>query len=576
MPIHKEETFEKHVQFKATDDDRRVAIGGVLIPNKVDLQGDWLDPSLIRELSDDFMARMQSTDEDTIDSVPGVMHAVFPSDHVTLVENRVLETDESIGGKTFPAGSWIQAWRFDDDELWSLVKDGIFTGYSIGGVNVTWEGPIDRDELPDDVKVADGFPDNEPVYRITAATIAEVSSVDIPAVPDAVMASVKSATRQEKNILEHADSQAEFVDIMADRGHSEDEADRVWDYLQRATDEGDGHPADKVSDNTLIRMGKSAFSALFGGSAESAIASKTANTNKEGRTLSRANQHSLFAAIDSSLDILQDGGVDHGMTRFTDRDDVEFSLDEHTARSWGSEDDENEDGTDSKTKSGLPAGASFATYGAQTKDVTPEQAAIAMGVIEQFTEAQGDASVRDFEEWLWNSEDDLNADEITAARSALSDFFDEWRAAELTVSDQFTDWLEGQQSTTNMSDTKSDEPPEWADDLIQQQTQNSKQIEEIAAQIKGDHDDDPDDPDDDDGDKGADGDGDGKSASTEPPEWAKEMQAQTEENAKAIENLAKASGHSQQIDDAQTADNSQTDRKFSGHWDKTFGIPGGN
>ncbi len=592
MTVQKGETFEKRVAFKATDDERRVATGGVLVPSKVDLQGDWLESDLIRELADDFMARLQDAGDD-VDAVPGVMHAVFPPEHVTLVENRVLEEDETIGGKEFPAGSWIQSWRFDDDELWSLVDDGILSGYSIGGIDVKWAGPYEQSELPDDVDVAEGYPDDEPAWQIVDGTIAEVSSVDIPAVPDAVMASVKAASvhTREKNVLDRVEGKDEFLEVMAERGHDEEGATRMWDYLQRAADEGaDQHPAEKASDGVLRRVGRAALNAFGAGSgrdpsSSTAAAAKTTDdgtpspeaeaeieaTAKEGRTLSRANQERLFATIDASLDVLEDAGVDHGLVRFTDRDDVDWTLDDHTAREWAT-DEEDE----------TPPGISFtaaADSDDATKEVTPEQAALALSVLEQFTETQGDAPVGDFEEWLWNAEDSLDADELTAARSALSDFFEEWRATELTVSDQFTDWLEQHiDSTTTMSNddptTDSDDPdkaledaPEWAKALYEQTQENSKAIDELTGD--GDPEKDAADP----ADPEKDGD-DPEKGDDEPPEWAKAIQKQTAANAEQIENLAKASGHSQQLEEpAQTE--TTDDRKFSSEWDKTFGIPSG-
>jgi len=61
---------------------------------------------------------------------------------------------------------------------------------------------------------------------------------------------------------------------------------------------------------------------------------------KEGRTLSTANQESLFATIDASLDVLEDAGVDHSITRFTDREDTDFDLSEHDARAFDEDEDE--------------------------------------------------------------------------------------------------------------------------------------------------------------------------------------------------------------------------------------------
>lgn len=271
--------FEKRVEFKATDDERHVAIGGVLVPDKVDLQGDWITAETIEQFSDGFMAELQATDGD---AVPGVMHAAFPKDHVTLAENRVLDEETEIGGKEFAAGSWIQGWKFADDELWALVKDGVLSGYSIGASNIEWSEPTNQDELPEGVKVASDYPDDEPAWEIVDGKVSEVSSVDIPAVPDAVMVAAKAG---DKSVLDAVDGKNEFVAVMQDRGHSEDDAERLWHYLQRAMDESDDKAAPEPSDGLLHRLGKSAWSALTGG--DQKTAATDGGTAKESRTLSQ-------------------------------------------------------------------------------------------------------------------------------------------------------------------------------------------------------------------------------------------------------------------------------------------------
>lgn len=325
MPDKTGETFTKDIAFKATDDDRRVAVGGVMVPDKVDRQGDWVEANLIEEFSDQFMADIQSADGA---ATPGVMHAVFPEDHVSLAENRILDSDTDIAGKEFPAGSWVQGWKFDDDELWALVKDGVLSGYSIGASNVEWSEPISQDDMPDGVEVAADYPDDEPVWQILDGTIGEVSSVDLPAVPDAVMVSAKTDA---KSVLDAVGGKNEFVGVMQDRGHSEDDAERLWHYLQRAIDETDGKAAPQPSDGFLRRLGKSAWSALTGddGSDQKAATDGgTEDAEKESRTLSAANKQRLMAAHDALEDALS-SDVQFEGNRFTDNPTVDFDVSDY-------------------------------------------------------------------------------------------------------------------------------------------------------------------------------------------------------------------------------------------------------
>ncbi|MFC7044291.1 XkdF-like putative serine protease domain-containing protein [Halobacteriaceae archaeon GCM10025711] len=231
MTSEKTEQITKRVEFKEADDARQIATGVVMVPNKVDLQGDFERPDTIRDLAEGFMTRLSSGD-----SEGGIMHAAFPG-HSTLVENSVLDQSREIGGREYPAGTWTQSWKFTDNELWTLVRDGILSGYSIGADQVEWSDPMEQGDLPSDVTVAEGYPGDELVWELQSGAVKEVSTVDIPAVPDAEILQTKDGA--EKRIADYLGDREGFLEEMADRGHSEGEAERLWNYLQRAVDEED-------------------------------------------------------------------------------------------------------------------------------------------------------------------------------------------------------------------------------------------------------------------------------------------------------------------------------------------------
>lgn len=299
-------TLTRTVEFKATDEERRVAFGGVMVPDKVDLQGDWLTEDTVRDLSDGFMAGLGDGE-----SVPGVMHSVFPEDHVTLVENTVLDEPREAGGREFPAGSWLQGWKFEDDGLWALVRDGVLSAYSIGAHDVKWSEASEQGDLPDHVEVAADYPDDGPVWQILSADVREVSSVDIPAVPDAVMVSAKAGGA--KSILDQVGGKNEFVAVMEDRGATEDEGERLWHYLQRAAEESGKSPG-------VLRR---AWDAVTGGGPGDGAA-------KEGRALSASNRNRLMAAHDALEDALS-ADLDFETNRFTDDSSVDFDVADYKA-----------------------------------------------------------------------------------------------------------------------------------------------------------------------------------------------------------------------------------------------------
>ena len=240
-------TIRKRVDYIEKDEDAQVAAGVVMVPDKVDLQGDFAREDLIREWATQFENFLEADEGDG-----GIMHAAWPSEWMALERNEVLDEAEEIGGETVDAGAWVQAWQYKDDELWELVSDGVLAGHSIGAIDVTWSGAMYPDEVPDDVDRAEDYPDDQPVWELQGGLIREVSSVDIPAVPDAEILATKGAAA--KRLGDHLGNRDAFLEEAMERGHSEEDAERMWGVLHRAIDvEGAGEPGKQ---SAFERLGK--------------------------------------------------------------------------------------------------------------------------------------------------------------------------------------------------------------------------------------------------------------------------------------------------------------------------------
>ena len=334
-PVNKAggDAFRKEVAFVDKDEEEQRAAGIVMVPDKVDLQQDFVREDTIEAFADEFAALYDSGSADG-----GIMHAAWPSDWMSLERNEVLDEAEEIGGQTVEAGAWVQEWEVADAGTWELVKDGVYGGYSIGAKAVEWDGPYiaGEDDAVEDVAVPDQLPDDAMVWELTDGVIREVSAVDIPAVPDAEIL-------ETKRLGDHLGDRDAFIEEAIERGHSEDDAERMWDNLTRALEEeGAGDPGKQ---SMFAKAGKAFLSALTGDESKSTTDASEAGreARKEGQTLSKGNRESIMASIDAGLDVLEDAGVDHGMTRFTDQDGVDFDLSEHDARAW-SFDEDGEDG----------------------------------------------------------------------------------------------------------------------------------------------------------------------------------------------------------------------------------------
>ena len=333
--------FNKAVRIKATDDDERTATGLVLRSNELDTQLDFFDGQGIRNV--------HNPDPDT-----GVLHAVFPEEDVDVEMNRVLDEPETIDGADFEADDWVIRAKYNDDDLWQLVKDGVFSGFSVGGMVTESTRYNSIDDLPDDVTIPDRVDPYDdavqdqywPPERIDDGEFEEVSTVDIPAVPAAEMAVVKSMGAESvKKALDEAGNVDEFVEFMRDRGHEESDARRVWQYLQSAKLDG-STCMDKDVDKSAPEWDPDADaetklqalkSLLFGGSDDGAAPeapdaiSKAVDIIKAGRKLNETNVRALMAAHDTIESVLS-SEVEFSTNRFTDNPMVDFDVESYSGK----------------------------------------------------------------------------------------------------------------------------------------------------------------------------------------------------------------------------------------------------
>lgn len=117
---------------KATDGtaesgEERYVLGVVLEPELIDAQQDIYDEATIRTAAHKFM-----TDFRTV----GLMHKGAVNDKVKILESYITPVDFEIDGAPVKKGAWVMAVRVLDDALWTDVKSGALTGFSIGGTAI--------------------------------------------------------------------------------------------------------------------------------------------------------------------------------------------------------------------------------------------------------------------------------------------------------------------------------------------------------------------------------------------------------------------------------------------------------
>jgi hypothetical protein len=132
--------FDKEkVQFAALNDEKRLLMGPILLPNKKILRIDgegkpyyvFFKPETIKRLSEMYLQK-KYTDKATLEHDKKISG-------VHLVESWVVESREKdksrIYGLTVPVGTWMGTFKIDNEDIWNnYVKTGEVKGFSIEGL----------------------------------------------------------------------------------------------------------------------------------------------------------------------------------------------------------------------------------------------------------------------------------------------------------------------------------------------------------------------------------------------------------------------------------------------------------
>lgn len=114
--------------------EERFVLGIVLVPETKDSQGDIYSAEEVRKAAHGYMEAAGQL---------GKQHGELVTGKLKILENYIAPIDFEQDGETVAKGTWILGVRVVDDDLWKDVKDGSFTGFSIGGSAVrTPEKPV--------------------------------------------------------------------------------------------------------------------------------------------------------------------------------------------------------------------------------------------------------------------------------------------------------------------------------------------------------------------------------------------------------------------------------------------------
>jgi site-specific DNA-adenine methylase len=118
-----ERAMERRIPLVKTKEERYV-LGIVLEPETVDAQKDIYSAAEIRAAAHGFMEKFARI---------GLMHRAFVDGDVKILESYLAPVDFSLDGARIKEGTWLLAVRIINDDLWRKVKQGVLSGFSIGG-----------------------------------------------------------------------------------------------------------------------------------------------------------------------------------------------------------------------------------------------------------------------------------------------------------------------------------------------------------------------------------------------------------------------------------------------------------
>ncbi len=145
---------QKEIKLKSIDDEKKILMGALLIPNKTIYRKDgkeeyyiYFSKETVKKASELFLMKGKQNN--------ATLEHQFDIEGLTLVESWIVEDKQkdktALYGMDVPVGTWMGAVKVNNDEIWNdFVKSGDVKGFSIEGFF------LDKEERPKE-KIKDNF-----------------------------------------------------------------------------------------------------------------------------------------------------------------------------------------------------------------------------------------------------------------------------------------------------------------------------------------------------------------------------------------------------------------------------------
>ena len=105
------------------NDEKQFVLGRVMIPDKIDTDGEVIDKEETEKAAHRFLRNNHTI---------GLTHQYY-SPGTYLVENYIAPVDFEKNGKKVTQGSWIAGVQTENDKIWEAIKEKKLRAFSIGG-----------------------------------------------------------------------------------------------------------------------------------------------------------------------------------------------------------------------------------------------------------------------------------------------------------------------------------------------------------------------------------------------------------------------------------------------------------
>jgi L-arabinose isomerase len=109
---------------KSTNEELKQVTYIAMLPDEVDLHGDFTSADEVRKACENFNKSAQRAN---------LFHMVM-TDTFEVIESYLSPTDFVLDDKFVKKGTWLMTLQVKDDTLWNMIKSGDVNGISIGAM----------------------------------------------------------------------------------------------------------------------------------------------------------------------------------------------------------------------------------------------------------------------------------------------------------------------------------------------------------------------------------------------------------------------------------------------------------